>query len=143
MLAFVHIDVLHQARHVGRDHQLGGLHIGIVGGDVASARQTADQRKRQHDRDAADHQDAAQRCAVGRDAPGQIAKLRKGTTVEVGEAGWYRFASQTFEFYSPAIASLDAGQCLGRQFVFDTTSSASTSTVRRSASSPSDHVRHS
>jgi hypothetical protein len=65
-LAFVDFDRSHDPRDVGRDHQLGSPHIGVVGRGVATAMQPSDSRSHGNDGDAARHQKRPRREAAAR-----------------------------------------------------------------------------
>jgi hypothetical protein len=64
VLAFLDVDLRHDAGNIGRDHELRRMHIGVVGRDIAPAHQP---ERRRGDRDktrAAEHQRQAKALAV-------------------------------------------------------------------------------
>ena len=79
LLAFLHRDIGHDARHVGRDRELAGMDIGVVGRHVAAARHEGEQRARQHDGRARHQQQATDRPGLLQPGEGRDGDL-------VGEA---------------------------------------------------------
>ena len=101
MLAFLHLNRLHETGYVGRHHQLAGMNVGIVGANITTTRQVKGQRDSSDKRDAADHQDAAQKAASVRSLSRVSPNGREPWAAYRHRRRSYRFAWLTW-FYSPA-----------------------------------------